>query len=232
MHFPPAFTAVSPSSEVQAIAALWQALAATLESTGRLPGEAVDQCLREVGTGTDPVTLERLEALAECSAALGALVAVRGPGTGPEMAVFPGLRRHGTSDDDQCLRLAAVAVGLGRRAVHLAVSEARARGDRPSGLPHDPPHWLLADAATDVDAARLLVLNTAAGDLAGAAAVLVASAAAAVRATDVAQRLHETSDDQTQTVMIDALARQARALLGIVGGEDALRRRAADVLLA
>jgi|GEM_PF-1857641 len=232
MHFPPAFTTVSRPPQAQALAASWQELAATLESTGRVGPDALDQALHAIGTGTAPETLELLEALAEASGALAVLMAMGGSGTGGAMAVFPGMHRHETSGDEQCLRLAAVAVGLGRRAVDLAVVEARARGDRPSGLPDDPPHWLLADAATDVDAARLLVLNVATGDLAGATAVLIAAAAAAVRAADVAQRLHDAAGDQAQMATIEMLARQARGLVGIVGGEDALRRRAADALLA
>ena len=64
------------------------------------------------------------------------------------------------------------------------------------------------------------------------AAVLLAAASAAVRAADVAQRLNEASDDQDGSATIERLARQARALLSVVGGEDALRRRAADALLA
>jgi hypothetical protein len=75
-------------------------------------------------------------------------------------------------------------------------------------------------------------LNVATGDLAGATAVLIAAAAAAVRAADVAQRLHDAAGDQAQMATIEMLARQARGLVGIVGGEDALRRRAADALLA
>ena len=96
-------------------------------------------------------------------------------------------------------------------------------------LPDAPPHWLLADAATDVDAARLLVLHATGSD---GPAVLLAAASAAVRAADVAQRLNEASDDQDGSATIERLARQARALLSVVGGEDALRRRAADALLA
>jgi len=215
MHFPPACSAVPHPPRALALAARWQVLAATLESTAAIDGKAFEQVLHDVGTGTAPETLELLEALAEASGALAVLVAMRGSGTGPAMAVFPGMRRHQTSDDDQCLRLAAVAVGPGRRAVAVAVAEARTRGDRPSGLPQEPPHWLLADAATEVDAARLLALNIAAGDIAGAPAVLIAAAG-----------------DQALMATTETLARQARGLVGIVGGEDALRMQAADALIA
>lgn len=232
MHFPPAFTTLSPPAPNQACAAQWRTLAATLESEGSLPDTTLRECLHDVGAGTDGDTLERLEALAEHSAALAVLVAMHRPGAGPEIPVFPGMRRHSAASDDECLRLAAVAVGLGRRAVDVAIGQARERGERPSGLPHDPPHWLLADAATDVDAARLLLLNTAAGDQTGAAAALLAASAAAVRAADVAQRLNDGSDAPTQTSTIDRLARQTRGLLSVAGGEDVLRRRAADTLLA
>lgn len=232
MHFPPAFTTVSQAAPPQVRQSQWHTRAATLESDGSLPDETLSECVHDVGAGTDADTLERLEALTEFSAPLAILIAMRRPGAGPAIPVFPGIRRLNSAGDDACLRLAAVAVGLGRRAVDVAIRQARERGERPSGLPHDPPHWLLADAATDVDAARLLVLNTASGDLTGAAAVLIAASAAAVRAADVAQRLHDASDDQTQTSTIETLARQTRGLLSIVGGEDELRRRAADTLLA
>jgi hypothetical protein len=232
MHFPPAFTADSQSPPNQMHQSQWHTRAATLDSDGSLPEETLRECVHEVGAGTDADTLERLEALTEHSTALAILIATRRPGTGPAIPVFPGVRRLNSASDDECLRLAAVAVGLGRRSVDVAIRQARERGERPSGLPHDPPHWLLADAATDVDAARLLVLNAASGESTGAAAVLIAAAAAAVRAADVAQRLNDASDAQTQASTIDLLARQARGLLSVAGGEDELRRRAADALLA
>jgi len=217
------------SDRVQALVPQWQSLAATLEASGELAHDTFLAGLEAVGGDTAPSTLALLEAAAECSGSLAALLAMRGGGTGPAIAALPGMHRHATPDDEQCLRLAAVAVGLGRRAVALAVTEARARGDRPSGLPDAPPHWLLADAATDVDAARLLLLHTTGPD---APAVLLAAASAAVRAADVAQRLHAASESHEGTAIIERLARQARALLSVVGGEDALRRRAADALLA
>jgi len=219
-----------PQSErAQALLLQWQSLAATLEASGGLAEDTLRAGLEAVGADAAPSTLELLETVAECSGPLAALMAMRGPGTGPAIAALPGMRRHTDPGEAQCLRLAAVAVGLGRRTVALAVAEARARGDRPSGLPDAPPHWLLADAATDVDAARLLVLHATGLD---APAVLLAAASAAVRAADVAQRLNEASDDQDGSATIERLARQARALLSVVGGEDALRRRAADALLA
>lgn len=229
MHFPPAFTMLPPSERAQALIPQWQSLAATLEASGGLADTTFLAGLDAVGADAAPSSLALLEAIAECSGPLAALMAMRGAGTGPAIAALPGMRRHTDPGDDQCLRLAAVAVGLGRRAVALTVSEARTRGDRPSGLPDAPPHWLLADAATDVDAARLLVLHASGLD---APAVLLAAASAAVRAADVAQRLHEASEPQDGTDTVERLGRQARALLTVVGGEDALRRRAADALLA
>jgi hypothetical protein len=232
MHFPPAFTALPRPVALETHAAQWRALAAALESTGACSDDAFAECLRQMGVDTTPETLERLEMLAEASGTLAVRVALRGPGAGAAVAAFPGMCRVLDSTDEHCLRLAAVAVGLGRRVVDLSVSEARARGDHPSGLPQDPPHWLLADAATDVDAARLLLLNTAAGHVSRAPAVLIAAAAAAVRAADVAHRLHEAGDDESLTGTIEVLSQQTRAILSIVGGEDVVRRRAADALLA
>jgi alkylation response protein AidB-like acyl-CoA dehydrogenase len=81
---------------------------------------------------------------------------------------LPGLRgssldtQRASGDRPERVRLVlcAVAIGVGRAAVAQAVDVMKSRGIRPSG-DEPTPHWALADAAAELDAARLLTLSAA-----------------------------------------------------------------------
>ncbi len=112
---------------------------------------------------------------------------------------LPGLRGSGLSAQEMSgdragrlrLVLCAVAIGVGRAAVAHAIEVMKSRGIRPSG-DEPTPHWALADAAAELDAARLLTLSAAQvvdrGEPADAALEMAArlSAAAAERAVEAA----------------------------------------------
>lgn len=73
-----------------------------------------------------------------------------------------GLRQFGRVLEQGRINVAALAVGLGRAALEMAVGYARER--RAFGKPigaYQGIQWPLAEAATDLEAARLLTLNAA-----------------------------------------------------------------------
>lgn len=175
------------------------------------------------------LVLEELGAVSG-SAAARAAVGASQDASGLSLAGFRGVGTVSAPTDRQRLGMAAVAVGLGRAAVAEAVAAIKAHGDRPSGDPADPPHWMLADAATEIDAARLVVHAAAVGELSGAAAAVVFAGGAAVRAVDAATRVIG-ADAFCPGSALERMGRDARAVLLILGTEDAARLVAADRLL-
>jgi alkylation response protein AidB-like acyl-CoA dehydrogenase len=100
-----------------------------------------------------------------------------------------------------------------------------------TGDPDAPPHWALADAATEVQAARLLVHAAATGRGMPAEAVLVRAAAAAIHAADAALRIVGAAGYEAGS-LLERCVRDARAAYLVLGTEDRIRQRAADALLA
>jgi len=168
-------------------------------------------------------------AVASASAAACGSLGVAGPSAG--FAGLRGVPRVMAPDHRQHLAMAAVCLGIGRAALDEALAAARARGDRPAGEPGAPPHWALADAATEVDAARLLVQSSAAGQGLSEAAVLAFAASAARHAVDAALRI-VGADGFAVGGTLERCARDARAACLILGTEDGIRQAAADALLA
>jgi alkylation response protein AidB-like acyl-CoA dehydrogenase len=130
------------------------------------------------------------------------------------------------------LLIAAVGLGLGRRALRDALKAARAAGDfKGTGYGSDRAaageqtvQGLLADAATELDAARLLTWRAA-----GSGSSLAATSMAKLAATSAAQRAVERS---TQVVgaesfrrghIIQRLSQDVRALELFAGRTEALR---------
>lgn len=127
------------------------------------------------------------------------------------------------------LALAAVALGIGRAAVEAALRELR---DAAAGARDvEKPHWVVADAATELDAARLLTYKAAqtGADADVALARLMASAAAA-RAVDAAVRV-VGQGSLMQGSEVERLARDVRAVSVLVGTEEDQRTVAAEGLL-
>ncbi len=208
------------------------AAASDIDRTGVVPGDIQRQLDALHVWQDDALTaVVLLEELAAGSAAAAARLALGQTADGEGLAGLRGVQVVDQPSDKQCLGLAAVCVGIGRAALDVALSTARARGDRASGEPGDPPHWALADAATEVDAARLLLRATASGEGLDGAGVLVHAGGAAQRAVDAMVRVLGPSSWQPGSVL-ERCARDSRAALLVAGTEDAARQRAADRLLA
>jgi alkylation response protein AidB-like acyl-CoA dehydrogenase len=142
--------------------------------------------------------------------------------TGPTVPVMARLR----------VLIAAVGLGIGRRALHEALVAARAAGGGAAG--EQTVQGLLADAATDLDAALLLTWKAAS---AGAAVTLADASMAKLAATGAAQRAIERT---TQVVgvetfrrghVIERLAQDVRALELFAGRTEALRAAIAETEL-
>jgi hypothetical protein len=128
------------------------------------------------------------------------------------------------------LVLAAAALGIGRAALDEAVRELRKGAAQPSSAT-EKPHWVAADVATELEAARLLAYKAARtgseGDI--AVARLMASAAA-TRAVDAAVRIVGAAA-LTEGSTIERLARDVRAIAVLAGTEEDQRAVAAEDLL-
>ena len=130
--------------------------------------------------------------------------------------------------------LSAIALGLGRAAVDTAVGTLRAAAANP-GSHADAPHWVVADVATELEAARLLTWKAAAlqsrdeADADTAMARLLACSAAE-HAIDAALRIAGAEGYQEGSAL-ERLARDIRAIALLAGTEERRRAIAADGLL-
>jgi len=205
-------------------------VAAAIDRAGEIPGDlarAVDALGLWSHTPLDAVIA--IEELAAVSGSVAAR-AVLGAGTDGSLAGLRGVGPASAATGPQQLGIAAVCLGIGRAALHDALNVTRSRGDRATGEPADAPHWVLADAATEIDAARLLVRSAALGLGVGAAAALVYAGGAASRAVDAALRIVGAAAYQPGSAL-ERCSRDIRAALLILGTEDVARRTAADTLL-
>ena len=179
-----------------------------------------------------------LEELSAVSAGLGAQVGfMAAAGGGKESTVIsralPGLRGSevplaaveragGAALDRARLVVAAVALGVGRAAIAHAVAAMKHAGVRP-GPDERAPHWVLANGATELEAARLLTYEAAqALDRADAGAGVVVARAksfaarAAGQAVDAAIRI-EGQSGYVRGGVLERLMRDARTLSIILG---------------
>jgi alkylation response protein AidB-like acyl-CoA dehydrogenase len=130
------------------------------------------------------------------------------------------------------LLMAGVGLGIGSRAVHEALAVVRAAGVAASG--EQTAQGLLADAATELDAARLLTW-TAAGD--ATAVTLGRASVAKLAATEAAQRAVAGAtqvvgaDSFARDHVVEHLARDVRALELFAGRTEALRAAVAEEML-
>jgi alkylation response protein AidB-like acyl-CoA dehydrogenase len=203
--------------------------AASIDDSGLIPADLTD-ALEAIGVWSH-TPLDAVLAIEEI-AAISAAVAARTV-LGAKADGLAGLRGVGpvtAPTEQQQLGMAAVCVGIGRAALQEALAVARHRGDRATGDAADAPHWALADAATEMDAARLLVRSAALGPGPGAAAAFVYAAGAAARTVDAALRIIGTAGYEAGS-LLERCSRDIRAALLILGTEDVARRAAADALL-
>ncbi len=130
------------------------------------------------------------------------------------------------------LGLAAAQCGIGEGALNAAIAYAKEREQfgRPIAS-FQAIQWMIADARTELDAARLLTLRAAANPKRGYVAMARQHANAAARhAADCALQIHGGYGYTTEFPVERAL-RDATCLASILGGTDQPRRAvAADIL--
>ena len=124
--------------------------------------------------------------------------------------------------------LAAAGIGMGRRALHEALVVARGRRDRGAGG-EQTVQGLLADAATELDAARMLTWKAAAVagvSLSDASMAKLASTEATQRAVARATQV-VGADSFRAGHIVERLAQDVRALELFAGRTEALREAVA-----
>lgn len=176
-----------------------------------------------------------LEEIAVASGAV-AVAAVAGLGEHSHSSDLSGLRGATLPDNSPRaqLALAAVALGLGKAALDHALDEIRRATAHPQEG-RERPHWVLADAATELEAARLMtrsaaqVLDRGDADSEVALARLMASAAAR-GAVAVALRI-AGAEGYRDGSLLERLARDAHAISLLMGTEEQHRATAAEGLL-
>jgi alkylation response protein AidB-like acyl-CoA dehydrogenase len=207
-----------------------------IDESGSIAGELLQEAQKFTGgSPQDAVTLVTVvEEIASVSAATAAAAAL---GTKTDDAAAPGLRGfHATGMGDVRSRLvmAAVALGIGRAAVAAALDTLRESARQSQD--QEKPHWAVADAATEIAAARVLTLQAAQtiGDEAAAAGFVamakLAAARAAQMAVDVALRV-TGPQGFARGALLERLSRDARAVALVLGTEEDLRAAAANALL-
>ena len=213
-----------------------RSVAAAIDKTGRIPEEVtqalIAEALADPFAGAEMAAVLIIEELASASAGLAASIGFgSAAGSGAAGTVIPpslpGLRgaefglasvQRATGSTLMRARLVccAVALGVGRSAVAHAVAAMKRTGLRPGG-DEKVPHWALADAAAELDAARLLTLQAAqtverADDYETAIRLARSlSAAAAEKAVHAAIRV-EGPDGYARGGLLERLARDARTL--------------------
>jgi len=127
--------------------------------------------------------------------------------------------------------MAAAGLGIGRRALREALATARAARTAAAG--EQTVQGLLADAATELDAAMLMTWKAAGADtlsLADASMAKLAVTGAAQRAVERATQV-VGADSFQRGHIIEGLAQDVRALELFAGRTEALRAAAAEELL-
>jgi alkylation response protein AidB-like acyl-CoA dehydrogenase len=207
-------------------------VAAEIDGDARVPADLAADAKALLRGAADALSFVlTIEELAIGSGAVALAAAARGSRAldlaGLRGGVAPEDSTHGV------LATSAVALGVARAALDRALADLRESSARPGES--DKPHWAVADAATELDAAELLTYRAAvlpAGDAQDTAAAMarLLAAAAASHSVDVALRLAGAAGFAASSPL-ERLARDARALTLLGGGEDALRATAAAGLL-
>jgi alkylation response protein AidB-like acyl-CoA dehydrogenase len=213
-----------------------------VEEGGRLSGRA-----RWVA----PITEHGLAVVAPRSGGARAAYAVPldAPGVAVERVHTAGLEGlvcgHLTLDGVSCISIgatlpimtrirvlmAATGLGIGRRALRDALTTARAAHTAAAG--EQTVQGLLADAATELDAAEMLMWKAAAArvpSLAEASMAKLAATAAAQRAVERATQV-VGADSFQRGHIVERLAQDVRALELFAGRTEALREAAAEEVL-
>lgn len=212
-----------------------QAHAADIDRTATVPSDLTRDSAALL-TGRDAVaTVVAVEELAVASATLALAAATPAP-KGAAPLALSGLRGGVPPEASPrgLLVLAGAALGIGRAALDIALAEIRQSNASP-GKDGEKPHWVVADAATELQAARMLTLSAAqavdrgGGDSEVAMARLMASAAARI-AVEAALRVAGPAGLREGSVL-ERLSRDVRAVALLAGTEDEQRATAAEGLL-
>jgi alkylation response protein AidB-like acyl-CoA dehydrogenase len=210
--------------------------AAVIDRHAAVPAALAREAEALLATGSAQALVVAVEELATASAAVAA-VAGLGPvktgGDGQGLSGLRGLPSIARPGERGRLALAAVALGIGRAALDAALDELRAAATAPEG--EEKPHWVLADAATELDAARLLTWQAAeriddADAAAWVAMARLAASRAAQQAVDAALRLAGPGGLR-EGALLERLARDVRAIALIAGTEEDQRAAVAAGVL-
>jgi Acyl-CoA dehydrogenase, C-terminal domain len=192
--------------------------AADIDRTGVIPADVLRDAT--AACGSDPLGMVvAVEELAVASAAV-AITATRRPGSAEPFGLA-GLRGAAALDDSprSQLVLAAAALGIARSALNGALDEIR----RTTAAPEsdvEKPHWVVADTATEVEAARLLTYKAAmTSSDADIAIGRLMTSLAAQHAVDTALRVAGAGalkDGGT----LERLSRDVRAVALVLGTEE------------
>lgn len=211
-----------------------QPQAAAIDQSGAVP-DTLARAAAAVVVSSDPLSLAvTVEELGAASAAVALAAAL--PSTSGTALGLAGLRGAMAIDDSPRARLvlAAVTLGIGRAALDRALALLK-DATATFGSQSDAPHWVVADVATELDGARLLIYQAAhtgtrdRGESDIALARLMASGAAS-RAVDAALRIGGAAAYERNS-HLERLARDIRALAVVLGTEERQRAQAADGLL-
>jgi alkylation response protein AidB-like acyl-CoA dehydrogenase len=130
--------------------------------------------------------------------------------------------------------LSAAGLGMGRRALHEGLAALRAQEGRPQGAGGEQTvQGLLADAATELEAAAVLIAQAAESDPPS----LVAASMAKLAVTEATQRAVARAtqvvgaDSFTSGHILERLAQDVRALELFAGRTEALREAIANDIL-
>ena len=207
-----------------------------IDRASAVPAEIARESRELLESCADAVaTVAVLEEIAVASGAV-AVAAAAGSNKSAQQAGLSGLRGATLPEDSPRaqLWLAAVALGVGRAALEQALADIRgAAATVHAGS--EKPHWVIADAATELDAARLMTraaaqaIDQTDASMAVAIARLMASAAARVT-VDAALRIIGP-DGYREGTLLERLTRDVRALGVLMGTEERHRATAAEGLL-
>ena len=210
--------------------------AATVDRSGSIPTPLAREAATILATDDVVAFVVAVEELAVGSASVAAAAALGLHKAGSSAQALSGLRGLPAVERPNArgqLALAAVALGIGRAALDRALDDIRAAGTTP-GKGEEKPHWVLADAATDLEAARLLTLQAAQtmSDEQNEGAIGIArltASAAATRAVEAALRI-AGAEGLREGTLLERLTRDARAVSVVLGTEEDHRAVAAQTL--
>ena len=211
------------------------AQAGEIDRAGEVPAGLAAQAADVIASAGNVIALVvAVEELAVGSGALAIAAAAESNKRG-EKFTLPGLRGAAALDDSPRaqLVLAAVGLGLGRAALDAALNSLRQAAAGAADA--EKPHWIVADAATALEAARMSTRAAAQtadrGGLRGEVAIArLLTITAARAAVDAAVRVSGAEGYRDGT-LLERLTRDVRALSVILGTEEHHRGAAADALL-